>query len=210
MALALSAATSAQRADGVHVGALVLLELSPRLGHGLDLLLFGGSDLGGDETGHREDQQEAEGEEQEPPRGQAAHQEEPEPELGVEHEDVAVIEQRVYGAEGEERRHPPEVEREDGDASLFRAQELQREPEAEQNGEQGPRLGLAEDAHEGEGQPVDGGVPGDRVGAEAIHVHQQHAEQGEAADHVDLDDARLRGHRPRDRLTQPKPPREKR
>ena len=31
--------------------------------------------------------------------------------------------------------------------------------------------------------------------AEAVHVHQQHAEQSEAADYINLDDARGRGNR---------------
>jgi hypothetical protein len=75
------------------------------------------------------------------------------------------------------------------------ALQLHREAEAEQHGEQSPRLRLEENAHDRERELVGRQVPGDRVGAEAVHVHQQHAEQSEAADYINLDDARGRGNR---------------
>ena len=129
---------------------------SPGFGDALDLFHPGGSARGRGESGQRKDQHEPDGEDKEPPRGQAAHHEEPEPELRVEHQDVAVVEQRVGGAEGKEHGQPPEeVGGEDAEALCLGALQLQREAEAEQHGEQSPRLQLEEDAHERERQLVD-------------------------------------------------------
>ena len=46
---------------------------------------------GRDKAGQGKDQHEPDGQEKEPPRGQTANDEEPEPELGVKHQDVAVV-----------------------------------------------------------------------------------------------------------------------
>ncbi len=59
------------------------------------------------------------------------HHEEPEPELCVEHQNVAVEEQRVGGAEGKEHGQPPEVGGEDAEAPRVGALQLHREAEAE-------------------------------------------------------------------------------
>jgi len=175
---------------------LVLLELSTGFDDALDLFRPGGLVQGRDKAGQGKDQHEPEGQEKELPRGQTVHHQERKPELRVEHQDVAVEEQRVSGPEGEEHGQPPEVGGEDAGAPCVGALQLHREAEAEQDGEQCPRLRLEKDAHDPERQLVGRGVPGDRVGAEAVHVHQQHAEQSEAADYIDLDDARGRGNRP--------------
>ncbi len=105
-----------ERADGVDTRAPLLREFracSPEL-------IRPGRAFVGSEVRHGEDREEPDGEGQEDARGQAAHQEEPEPELGVEHQDVAVEEQRMSGAQGEEHGQPPEVSGEDG-AALARA-----------------------------------------------------------------------------------------
>jgi len=168
---------------------LLPLKLSTGFADGLDLFRTGGPVIARGEAGQGKDQQEPEGQEKEPSRGQTAHHEEPEPELRVQHQDVAIVEQRVSGPESEEHSQPPEVEGKNSEAPCVGALQLHRETEAEQDGEQGPRLRLEKDTHDRERQPVGGEVPGDRVGAEAVHIHQQHAEQGKAAHDINFDDA---------------------
>ena len=81
-----------------------------------DLIRSGGPFVGV-EADERKDQQERGGEEEKAARGQPADHEEPEPELRVEHQDVAVEEQRMSGSQSKEHGQPTKVGGETG-ASL--------------------------------------------------------------------------------------------
>ena len=90
------------------------------------------------EADQGENEHEPDREDQEPPRRQSTYDEEPEPELRVEHQDVAVVEQGVNCANDEEHCQPSEVGGGDAEAPCVGALQLHREAEAEQHGEQSP------------------------------------------------------------------------
>ena len=63
------------------------------------------------------------------------HDKKHEPEFRIEHQDVAVVEQGVNGADHEEHHQPPEIDRNNAESFGSSAFELHRKTETEQDTE---------------------------------------------------------------------------
>ena len=104
-------------------------------------------------------------------------------ELGVEPQDVTVVEQGVGRAEGQQDRQPAKHARQ-GDI-LRPASQHRREAETEEQAEERPRLRFKEGVLDREAEPVGRPGPGDRITAKRIHIDQQHAKERKAPQGID-------------------------